>query len=78
MKVAKVVFNFCIFFFLTSALVLKIIGKTVEGYDPLWRHGWTHISEGPGTLVFYAFVFIILRVMLYLAEKKQQKKKAKN
>ena len=77
MKPAKVVFNFCIIFFLASALVLKITDKTVEAYDRIRGHGWTHFSEGPGTLVFYAFVFMILRIMLYQAEKKQ-KRNSKN
>ena len=75
MKVAKVVFNFCILFFLVSALILKITNITIAGYDPIRRHGWVHFSEGPVTLVYYAIVFIILRIMLAKAEKKRKKKR---
>jgi hypothetical protein len=79
MKVAKVVINLIIAFFIISGIYFKISDTTSKGWIPMGsRSGAAGFQQSVVTwysLFFFAFVFIIFRLMMNLGEKETGEKK---
>ena len=79
MNIAKIVINLIIAFFIISGIYFKISDKASKGFTPVGsRSGGAGFQQSViswYSLFFFAFVFIILRIMMAVGEKETDDKK---
>jgi len=79
MKVAKTVINLIIAFFIISGISFKISDKFSKGTIPVGSRsgaaGFQQSVVSWYSLFFFAFVFIIFRLMMNMGEKETRDKK---